>query len=57
MNYIGKNRRERGRQTHLHARTHALTHTHTHTQFQTKIQAVKRPSKQINDDPNKKVLT
>ena len=45
-----------------HARTHALhphphTHTHTHTQFQTNIQAIKQPSKQINDDPNKKVLT
>ena len=40
------------------ARTHARApppppHTHTHTQFQTKIQAIKRPNKQIKDDPNK----
>ena len=27
------------------------------SQFQTNIQAIKQPSKQINDDPNKKVLT
>ena len=40
---------------HTHARTRAHTpphtHTHTHTQFQTKIQAIKRPNKQIKDDP------
>ena len=48
-----------------HARTHTRTHArapthppaHTHTQFQTKIQAIKRPNKQIKDDPNKIVLT
>ena len=47
--------------THARARahppTHPHTHTHTHTQFQTKIQAIKRPNKQIKDDPNKIVLT
>ena len=42
--------------THTHARTHARTHAHTH-KFQTKIQAIKRPNKQINDKPNKIVLT
>ena len=73
INYIWreKNRRERRRQTHMHSRmhvrtntlthahTHALTHTHTHThtEFQTKIQAIERPNKQINDNPNKIVLT
>ena len=52
----------------MHARTNTRTHarartppppppTHTHTQFQTKIQAIKRPNKQIKDDPNKIVLT
>ena len=53
----------------MHSRTHARTntrmHAHTHaraphptpTQFQTKIQAIKRPNKQIKDDPNKIVLT
>ena len=48
---------------HTHTRTHARARapppppTHTHTQFQTKIQAIKRPNKQIKDDPNKIVLT
>ena len=43
--------------THAHTHARAPTHPHTHTQFQTKIQAIKWPNKQINDDPNKIVLS
>ena len=62
MNYIGKKqKRERETNTYAraHARTHARTHTdtHTHTQFQIKIQTIKWSSKQISDNPNKKVRT
>ena len=42
---------------HTHARTRAHPPTHPPTQFQTKIQAIKRPSKQTKDDPNKILLT
>ena len=46
MNYIWRRKKkEREKETNMHA------------QFQTKIQAIKRPNKQIKDNPNKIVLT